>query len=53
MESVQKTVVRLVKALHGHPDAGNFWEQHCDESLRSMGFQPVGGFPFTPILNYN
>ena len=23
-----------MKALHGHPDAGTFWEQHC--------FQPVG-----------
>ena len=38
----KRPVVRLVKAWHGHPDAGTFWEQHCDESVRSMGFQPVG-----------
>ena len=23
----KRPVVRLVKALHGHPDAGTFWEQ--------------------------
>ena len=40
--SSKRPVVRLVKALYGHPDAGTFWEQHCDESVRSMGFQPVG-----------
>ena len=28
--------------MHGHPDAGTFWEQRYDESVRSMGFQPVG-----------
>ena len=54
MESVQKTRGSLVKALHGHPDAGTFWEQHRDESVRSMGFQPVkNGLLSTPILNYN
>ena len=26
-------MVCLVKALYGHPDAGTFWEQHCDESV--------------------
>ena len=31
-----------MKALYGHPDAGTFWEQHCDESVRAMGFQPAG-----------
>ena len=37
----KRPVVRLVKALHGHPDAGTFWEQRCDESVRAMGFEPV------------
>ena len=32
-------VVRLVLALYGHPDAGGFWEQHCEKALRSVGFQ--------------
>ena len=30
----KRPVVRLVKALHG--DAGTFWEQHCDESVRTI-----------------
>ncbi|CAE7655522.1 unnamed protein product [Symbiodinium sp. CCMP2592] len=32
-------VVRLVLALYGHPDAGGFWEQHCEKALRSVGFE--------------
>ena len=35
-------MVCLVKALHGHPDSGTFWEERCDESVRAMGFQPLG-----------
>ena len=27
-------VVVLVLALHGHPDTGTFWEQHCEAMLR-------------------
>ena len=38
----KRPVVRLVMALYGHSDAGTFWERHCDESVHSMGFQPVG-----------
>ena len=34
----KRPVVRLVKAMYGHPDAGTFWEQHCNESVRSMGW---------------
>ena len=30
----RRPVVPLRKALYGHPDAGTFWEQHCDESVR-------------------
>ena len=26
-------VIQLLRALYGHPDAGTFWEQHCDEVL--------------------
>ena len=32
-------VVRRVLALYGHPDAGGFWEQHCEKALRSVGFE--------------
>ena len=23
-------VVRVLKALYGHPDSGTYWEKHCD-----------------------
>ena len=38
----RRPVVRLVKALYGHPDAGTMWEQHCDKFVREVGFLPVG-----------
>ena len=38
----RRPVVPLRKALCGHPDAGKFWEQHCDESVRAVGFEPIG-----------
>ena len=28
----KRPVVRLIKALYGHPDSGTYWEQHCDSS---------------------
>ena len=36
-----KPVVRLRLALYGNPDAGTCWEKHCDEHLKSVGFEPV------------
>ena len=38
---LRRPVVRLRKALYGHPDAGTFWERHCDERLQQVGFAPV------------
>ena len=38
----KRLVARLVKALCGRPDAGTFWEQRSDESVRAVGFKPVG-----------
>ena len=35
-------MVQLKKALYGHPDSGTFWEQHCDDHARAVGFAPVG-----------
>ena len=32
-------ILRL--ALYGHPDAGGYWESHCEEHLTSVGFVPV------------
>ena len=28
----------LLLALYGHPDAGGYWEQHCENHLLSVGF---------------
>ncbi len=33
----ERPVVRLLKALYGHPDSGTFWEKHCGRKLREMG----------------
>ena len=38
----RRPVVRLVKALYGHPDSGTMWEQHCDRKVRELDFVPVG-----------
>ena len=37
----QRPVFRLRKALYGHPDSGTYWEQHCDEALKTVGFEPI------------
>ena len=37
----KRPVVRLLKALYGHPDAGTFWEGHCDKALQKQGFKPI------------
>jgi hypothetical protein len=34
-------VCPLVLALYGHPDSGGYWEQHCNNHLSSIGFEPV------------
>ena len=28
-------------ALYGHPDAGGYWEKHCETHVKSVGFQHV------------
>lgn len=38
-------VVILLRALFGHPDAGTYWEQHCDTAVNSMGFETVESWP--------
>ena len=36
-----RPVVKLKKALYGHPDSGTFWEEHCDQALKKVGFEPI------------
>eukprot|EP00435_Cladocopium_sp_Y103_P029436 s503_g7.t1 len=42
IKKFRRPVVRLVKALHGRPDAGTMREQKCDTNVRELGFMPVG-----------
>ena len=37
-------VCPLVLALYGHPDSGGYWEKHCNDHLKSVGFMPVEGW---------
>ena len=34
-------VCPLVLSLYGHPDAGGYWERHCEKHLLSVGWKPV------------
>ena len=40
-DKLKDPVIGLLMALYGHPDAGGYWERHCDENLRELGFTPV------------
>ena len=40
-----RPVVRLVRALYGHPDSGTFWEKHCDKELKKVGFDAIDNWP--------
>ena len=40
-----KPVVQLLRALYGHPDAGTFWERHCNSHCMSVGFVPIPDWP--------
>ena len=38
---LKRPVVRLKKALYGHPDSGTFWEQKCDQKCSEVGFVQI------------
>ena len=38
-------VVPLVLALYGHPDAGGFWEQRCEEQVKLEGWETIPNWP--------
>ena len=40
----EEPVIRLVRNLYGHPMAGLYWAQFCDERVRKVGFEPVIGW---------
>ena len=38
----KRPVVRLVKALYGHPNAGAYWEEHCNDILvNKLGWMQI------------
>lgn len=41
----RRPVVRLLRALYGHPDAGSIWEHYCHKQCLSVGFEPVDNWP--------
>ena len=38
-------VCPLKLALYGHPESGYYWEEHCDQALKSEGFVPIEEWP--------
>ena len=44
-EGIRDPVVPMQKSLYGHPDAGGYWERHCEAHLRKCGFVPVPNWP--------
>jgi hypothetical protein len=41
-DKYHRPVVKLKKALYGHPDAGTYWEEHCNLAVKAAGFEPAG-----------
>ncbi len=51
---LKRPVFRLDKALYGHPNAGGFWEEHCDAKCQDCGFTPIENWPpVTTMKSYN
>ena len=40
-DKIRDPVCPMVYALYGNPDAGGYWEQHCDKHLCKQGFEPI------------
>jgi len=40
-------VVPLIRALYGHPEAGEDWSQHSKAAILSLGFKEMPAFPAT------
>ena len=43
--NIEDPVVPLKLALYGHPDAGGFWEKHCEEAVTDVGFEFLPDWP--------
>jgi hypothetical protein len=49
--SMRRPVVRLQKALYGHPKAGALWEQFLDRTLLSLGWYRLQSQTYGMILD--
>ena len=49
-EKYYQPCVKLKLALYGHPLAGLYWENHCQNALKKCGFEPV---PAWECLHFN
>ena len=43
-------VVRLLRALYGHPRAGDIWGDKLEQELKRLGFKSVDGWPSAYVL---
>ena len=41
----RQPVVRLLRALYGHPDAGTWWENYYNDHATSVGFVAIPDWP--------
>ena len=44
-EGTEDPVCPLRLALYGHPDAGGFWEKHCEKAVTAVGFDFLPDWP--------
>ena len=40
-EGMVDPVCPLIMGLYGHPEAGACWEDHCENKLTEIGFEPI------------
>ena len=38
---MQDPVIKVRKALYGHPDSPGLWERHLEAGLSKVGFEPI------------
>ena len=43
----KRPVIRLKKALYGHPEAGSHWETHLEQHLMNLGAEKLAEYPGT------
>ena len=47
----KRPVIKLLRSLYGHPEAGSHWERHLSKELIAMGAVPVEEFGATFVFS--